>query len=289
MNKLYQEVTDKIVQFIESNQCLPWEKPWNSLTPPSNYMTRNPYHGINLLLTSLAPFTHQYWLTFNQCRSLGGKVKKGEKSTPIIYFSRKQFEEDGEDKSFSFLKKYSIFNIEQTDLNIPKEEVKELGEFESIKACENIVDGYKDGPSISHDTSIAYFDPKLDVIRLPSKGSFKSNLGYYSTLFHEFGHSSGSIFRLARDGVTKPTKFKSILYSKEEIIAELCSSFLSASVGVTIDKEIKSSADYINSYISAFKNDPKLIVQASAQAQKACNYILGIKAKYQNNSNQAIA
>jgi antirestriction protein ArdC len=38
-----------------------------------------------------------------------------------------------------------------------------------------------------------------------------------------------------------------------------------------------NSASYVAGWLSALSNDTSLILKASAQAQKACDYMLGIK------------
>ncbi|MFD6508704.1 zincin-like metallopeptidase domain-containing protein [Bacillus sp. NPDC060175] len=49
----------------------------------------------------------------------------------------------------------------------------------------------------------------------------------YSTLFHEFIHSTGHSSRLKRDGITSATvNFGSEEYSEEELVAEIGASML---------------------------------------------------------------
>lgn len=58
--------------------------------------------------------------------------------------------------------------------------------------------------------------------------------GYYSTLFHEFIHSTGHSSRLKRDGNTSATvNFGSEEYSKEELVAEI-----GASIKIYEDEEV---------------------------------------------------
>lgn len=99
---------------------------------------------------------------------------------------------------------------------------------------------------------------------------------YYSTLFHEIVHSTGHESRLARDGIVKYNGFGSESYSKEELVAELGASMLCGVCGID-NHTIDNSASYIQSWLRALKNDKKLIVTASQQAQKACDYIQGIQ------------
>ena len=62
----------------------------------------------------------------------------------------------------------------------------------------------------------------------------------------------------------------------EELVAEMGAAFL---CGIThIEQQtIQNNAAYIKSWIRTFKDDPKILVMAAAQAQNAVNYILNQK------------
>ena len=65
-----------------------------------------------------------------------------------------------------------------------------------------------------------------------------------------------------------------IPYSKEELVAELGSSFLS---GIAhLDPDIRNSAAYIKGWASALRDNQKWIMWAAARAEKSADYILGI-------------
>ena len=65
-----------------------------------------------------------------------------------------------------------------------------------------------------------------------------------------------------------------IPYSKEELIAELGSSFL---CGIAhLDMDIRNSAAYIKGWASALRDNQKWIMWAAARAEKSADYILGI-------------
>ena len=67
--------------------------------------------------------------------------------------------------------------------------------------------------------------------------------------------------------------FGDIPYSKEELVAELCSSFLA---GIAhLDLDIRNSAAYIKGWASALRDNQKWIMWAAARAEKAADYILG--------------
>ena len=51
--------------------------------------------------------------------------------------------------------------------------------------------------------------------------------------------------------------------------------FLSGHCG--IEGILDNSAAYLNGWLGRLRNDPKLVVMAAAKAQKASDYILGVK------------
>ena len=146
----------------------------------------------------------------------------------------------------------------------------------TIEAAEAIVASYPDPPSISQDgRASAYYRPATDTIHLPEQESFDSEASYYATLFHELTHSSGSQSRLARPGVTNPIRYGSHQYSQEELVAEMGAAFLLAEARIDSDSLTDNSAAYFASWLKALKNDPKLVVLAGAQAQRAVDHITG--------------
>ena len=67
--------------------------------------------------------------------------------------------------------------------------------------------------------------------------------------------------------------FGDIPYSKEELVAELCSSFLAGIANLDLD--IRNSAAYIKGWTSALRDNQKWIMWAAARAEKAADHILG--------------
>jgi len=86
---LYQVITDKIIDSLEKG-IVPWHKSWKYAggDSPFENIRGTGYSGMNILLLSIAMiennWTSNLFLTFNQCRKLGGYVKKGEKSTLVV-------------------------------------------------------------------------------------------------------------------------------------------------------------------------------------------------------------
>lgn len=70
--------------------------------------------------------------------------------------------------------------------------------------------------------------------------------------------------------------FGSDSYSKEELVAEIGSMFICANTNIG-EITFDNSTAYIAGWIKSFKNDPKMIITASSQAQKAVDWILNRK------------
>lgn len=280
---IYQMVTDNIISALEKG-IVPWTKPWHQSGLPMNLTTKKPYRGINPFLLGLQPFSSPYWLTFNQLKKLkNAKLLKGSKATPIVFWnfvkSKEVDENTGMRKRFALLKYFNVFNIEQTTgITVP--ETKSL-DFQPIADCENITDKMADIPEIIFGGNRAFYDCQNDKIGLPNKKQFKSSAQFYSTKFHELIHSTGHTSRLNRKELMELNDifFAGDDYSKEELVAEIGASFLTALTGIG-EKVIDNQTSYINGWLKELRNDKRLIVSASGKAQTAVDYIIGAKVNY---------
>jgi antirestriction protein ArdC len=107
---------------------------------------------------------------------------------------------------------------------------------------------------------------------MPTRNRFVDAPHYYATLFHELIHSTGHESRLNR---TFGATFGDHLYSKEELVAEVGSSFLCAIAGITNERTEQNSTAYIQHWIEALKGDSRLVITAASAAQKAADAIVG--------------
>lgn len=93
-----QELTDKFVAALDQG-VIPWARPWDTIEgvadKPRNAVSAHEYSGANRLMLTLTQVDEGYsdprWLTFNQARTLGGGVEKGQKGTPVEYWENKPF------------------------------------------------------------------------------------------------------------------------------------------------------------------------------------------------------
>ena len=272
---IYKRITDQIINRMQAG-VIPWKQPWSSDTHPRNMISNRPYHGINFWLLLSSGHESPFYLSFQQVKVLGGNIKKGEKSIPVIFWKLLDSEEkDGTIKKTPFLRYYNVFNLTQTEGidggMIPALELPNPN-FDPIAKAEELVEQWKDCPPIKFNQSQAFYSPAQDFIGMPNPQSFFRAPEYYSVLFHEATHSTGNIKRLGRHAKMRDLNFGSHSYSQEELVAEMGAAYLCGMCGIE-QETIPNSTAYIQSWIRTFKNDPKVLVIAAAQAQKAVNYI----------------
>ena len=275
MKKAAEVVTEMIVKMLENNVS-PWHQPWingGAMSVNGNY-----YRGINAILLGFQNYGDNRWLTFNRAQALGGRVRKGEKSIPAVFWQflkKEEKQEDGSIKTVTipFAKTYYVFNVEQCEgLNIGPCKACNRNNT-PLEEAEKVWNGYTDKPELQHNTSKAFYTPNGDYISIPNIKQFKSSEEYYSTLFHEAAHSTGSEKRLNR---LTSTSFGSEEYGKEELIAEIAAQILCQHCGIT--RTLENSVAYCQSWAKAIKAMPiNAVLNAASAAQKAVDHILGIK------------
>ncbi len=292
---IYELITARFIEQLKKG-TVPWQKPWMGV---QNIVSKKPYRGINALILGGSEFQSPYWLTFKQAHDLGGKVMKGEKATPVIYYKLFEKRDDhgnlvlgsnGRPTRIPFIRWSNAFNLDQTEGIAPPAQTQPVVQnpLHPLEKAAKIVEEAKICP-IYHTGFAAVYSPGEDVIRMPAQKTFRSPESYYQTLFHEMTHSTGHASRLDREGVTLPIKFGSERYSKEELIAELGASFLSNEAGILNQVQFDNSAAYLGSWIEKFENDPKMIFTASSQAQRSTDFILGVEQKESLGESQSPA
>ncbi|KAA3640910.1 MAG: DUF1738 domain-containing protein [Bacteroidetes bacterium] len=294
---LYKVVTNRIIDLLE-NQKLTWDKPWVNIPQDGNRAhngySKRVYSGLNQILLSMRQMSTGYpysgWLTFNQVKKLGGRVLSGEKSAEIYYHHIVFYDLDGKRfdleqvqnmteeelkqrklKKRFILRYFRVFNLAQTSgLDKTFYELTELPTITNIEKdekAEQLI--LNTGANIVHwPSNEAFYNQVNDVICIPRRKQFKGKTAYYETILHELGHWTGHPLRLNRDLLNV---FGSEDYTKEELIAELCSAFLCADLGFS--KTITNNAAYIQNWINVLNNDYRFIFKAVKSAEKAALYI----------------
>jgi antirestriction protein ArdC len=284
---VYQIITDRLLAILEAG-TVPWRKPWNygSERGPLNLVSKKHYQGINCFLLACTSFGSPYWLTFRQAQNLGGSVRKGAKGHPVIFWKMYEKEdstaEDGK-KRLPVLRYYTVFNVEQCEgVTVPAPDETTWHDHNPIEEAENVILFMPNRPTVEIGGIKACYSPSLDLVRVPEIFRYQQAEEYYSTFFHELAHSTGHESRLNREGVTGQHFFGDAVYSREELVAEMCAAFLCGQTGIE-NSTIQNSAAYLQSWIRTLRGDKKLAIVAAAQAQKAADYILNRKANQEDN------
>lgn len=276
---VYEMVTERIINQLEKG-IVPWRKPWTGIKGGAyNRISKKSYSLLNQMLLK-----HEgEYATYNQWESLGGHVRKGEKSEIVVFWKIQPIEETKEDgtketKQVPILRYFNVFHISQVEGVEPltKDDLKSI---EPIEKAESVLHDYwsREGIEVKHiGGDEAYYSPSRDLIRLPLFDQFTDANEYYSTAFHESIHSTMKESRCnrAEDRKGKLVAFGSNDYSKEELIAEIGSASLMNIIGIETSKTFQNSSAYIQGWLSKLRNDVKFIVSASSKAEKAVNYIL---------------
>lgn len=138
-----------------------------------NLASRRCYRGLNVFLLSAMGFESHYWLTYKQAQERDGNVRKGERSTPVVFWKtweRNEIDDAGEvcKRRVPVLCYYNVFNVAQCDgIEVPPA-LPLSRPFAPLAECERIIAGMPNRPTIQHReaqllTEIADSDPDAVV------------------------------------------------------------------------------------------------------------------------------
>lgn len=282
--ELYQQVTARLVEQLEQGVAI-WQQPWviSKAYQPQNGASNRLYNGFNRMylgfLQEEMKTTDPRWYTFTNVKDLGAKVRKGSKSTIVVYNApakaKVENEATGEveTKTWWNLKYYKVFHASMID-GLPEYdadvEVPVQPDADAEYAGISVLDEW------CHDNLTSYeyggdracYIPSMDLIRMPEPDSFKRQSWYAQTLAHEIIHATGSdkrLNRLERGGFGTDT------YAKEELVAEFGAAMLCGALDIPAD--IEQSAAYMKGWAAKCKEEPGLLISAANQAEKAVDFV----------------
>ena len=294
-NDIYQIITDKMIAQLESG-IIPWQKPWMNAEGACciSHTTGKPYSMLNQMLLDCRAGE---WLTYKQVVAEGGKVRKGEKASMVVFWTfvqktvKSETVEEHDDAGevvgaetretitrYPVLKSYNVFHIDQCD-GISARYANEPAKNEHTpnEVAEAVVAEYikRDALTLNIcESNQAFYSPVKDLVQVPKMSQYANDAEYYSTLFHELTHSTGHKNRLNRSEVVGVHFFGDMDYSKEELTAEMGAAFLCNQVGIDCAKAFKNSVAYIQGWLKKLQNDKKAVVIAAGKAERAAKYIL---------------
>lgn len=295
-----EEFAEKFIKMLESDKPLSWTQGWstgNGFQPPYNGESGRRYNGINRFILMLKSLERGYddprWYTFNQVDKMEGcSIRKGEKSTPVEYWAMydtvekksmnlsayQQFLKDHpdrkEDEFNLYVKTANIFNAGQVD-GLQPLPAAEQHEFEPHLLAEEAIKTMSENMEVrlTYGGDQAYYSPVSDSIHLPRRESFFSEAEYVGTTLHELAHATGAPSRLDRPLALLSADREG--YAKEELVAEIASTFCSAELGVEMPESVVNNhLSYVASWIKAIKDDNNVLFHAIKEADKAANYLM---------------
>lgn len=201
---IYTRITDRIVEDLDRG-VRPWLKPWSAANT-NDRITRPlrhnglPYSGMNVLLLWSEQMSRGFgspmWMTFKQALELGAAVRKGETGSTVVFasrFTKAQADANGNevDREITFLKAYSVFNVEQID-GLPDSYHQPVNKvLDPVKRIEHADLFFKNtGATIRHGGNQAYYSPVTDHIQMPPFEAFRDAAGYAAVLAHEATHNA---------------------------------------------------------------------------------------------------
>lgn len=299
-----QAITEEIIALMEAG-TVPWQQPWFSIGVPRRHES-TAYRGINAFLLGLragvSGYGSPYWMTFKQAKDLGAGVRKGEKSSLVVYYGTANAKgaEDGEanpaggrsrsddaggqdgDGSYRFLKSYRVFNADQIDgldeTYHPAPDADGAGGPDPLPRWQQFFDAIGEGSGIptSFGGDQACYTPALDRVSMPQIERFVGAGQFYSTWWHELTHATKTEARLDRS--FGASRFGNEAYAKEEAVAAISQCLADQLMGFGTE-HIDNHAAYIESWLKVLRGDKRFLFTAAAHAQRAVDWLVAAAAR----------
>lgn len=284
---VYQIVTDRIVAMLAQG-VVPWERPWICGTcAPRNRESGKEYRGVNRLLL---PKPGEY-MTANQVRAANGSLRDGANSIQVTFFSfvderkKKAAEDDADetprkDHKYPLLRYYNVYHLDDVDGVASKLDLEsETGRLLSPDdEAESVIREYlaRTGVRLVHQPGYhASYDAATDTITMPERKQFSNTESYYSVLFHELIHSTGSACAERLPRKVQAAAYDAEDFSREQLAAEIGSCMLLSHCDLDSLKVVRNSAGRIAGWLAALQADSRLVVSAASDAEKAVAFVLG--------------
>jgi antirestriction protein ArdC len=280
---------------------LAWAAEWKGCWSPVNAATGRTYRGMNRLSLAAAMrrggFDDPRWCTFNQARDAGWHVARGARSPATVEFwswyvrvpgsgavtlqRAEQLVRTGrlpeETLKDAFLRGrlHHVFNasqVEGIEPYDPSAHAPENAEVERV--ADELIESSR-CPVREERVDEAYYRPSTDTITLPLRSQFTSMDAFARTLLHEMCHST------ARE-VGREVERSEEGYAREELVAELGSAFAAADADLDMGAYANADMDrtflenhaaYLQSWLTAIRDDPSALAKAATQASKAADFV----------------
>ena len=241
------DLIEVLAKAIEA-QSAPWQKPWKyDARLPTNLITGKVYARQNLLMLStvgaLAGYNDHRWAGFQQIKSAGGHVRRGEHGHWICIMRdavRRQKPQDHDDGdrtpgtneglhdpsarertgAYTYTTFRPVWNAAQCENIAPLEydDAENAGATTPIAAGEAYLAGTPATVEIGRRDDASYRS-RTDEVMLPTPDQFTEPVGFYQTALHELAHATGHESRL--NPRLDENRFGSAQYIRKELVAEV--------------------------------------------------------------------
>lgn len=174
---VYEQITAAVIAAIDEGTTT-FQMPGHTLFNLINAANQKLYRGINILMLWAAAHKHNYssneWATYRQWNALGAEVRKGERSTLVVFWKLVDSttdEEQHEDASDThgrprcFARAYHVFNAAQVD-SYEKKPQNVLSESERIAHAEVFFNTLP--VTIKHGGDRAFYSLSGDYVQMPA-------------------------------------------------------------------------------------------------------------------------
>lgn len=271
------EIKKRLLKARLTGERAPWQQPW-MIVPKKNFQTKHQYKGLNRIL--LSGEEDEYYITRKQIEKYKNAViPEGIESRIVVLWLPPEAPEKGMTKEelkklrrYPVMRVFEVFPYSQIE-GLP--ERHEAGEKnnEKFESVETFIDFLKrkKGLVIEEKGNECKYRVNSDRIIVPPMKRFKDSNHYYHSLFHEIIHWTGHKNR------TKRLEDKAYSldeeYSREELVAEIGSAYLSHIFGIDNAEIYDSSARYLDGWLEKIQQDVYAVVSAGQKAEKALDFL----------------
>lgn len=316
--RVLEKFATMIIERMEQMKDGKWQQGWVGKAiggSPVNIEGRN-YGGANIMMLlmdcSLNDYKYPIYCTLKQANKLGGHIKKGSQSMPVIFWDYMITTEHGKKIKYEeyrllsqaerdrctvvpFLKSYNVFNVEQTDLDEKcPDKIKQLqglfklnedrdssGMYESPELDE-LLDKQNWICPIRYDkpADSAFYSTSQDIIVVPMKSQFKLGKTKKQKFINGQEYYATLLHEMVHSTGTEERlnrntgkRYGDKLYAREELVAELGAARVGQILG--FDKHIlDNNAAYLDGWIANLKKEPTFVLTLMTDVDKASRMIL---------------
>lgn len=252
-----------------SSWLVPHENDGKSM--PYNPITGKTYTAVNNLLLSAQGYKDNRWLTFDQASQEGYRVKKGEKSTEIVFYSffENKKNENGEEIKVRLqqpkVRTVKLFNAEQLD-GIEKMPNKTPNKEQLLEKVQSILEN-SEVKIVNNQKDKMFYRTKEDTIYMPPKEAYKNELHYGSAVIHE-------LCRWTRheDRMDLPfAPFGTEAFAREKLRTEIATYMITKELGIDYEPQ---GQIFTEQWANIIEKDPFEILNAAKDAEKIKDYIM---------------